>query len=64
MIVDTDVLIWVTRGNHKAAEFLDGLDEIFISAVTYIELLQGAHNKKEIATWDETLEMFQTVRLG
>ena len=50
MLVDTDVLIWVSRGNKKAIEYLDQIEQIFISDVTYMELIQGLRiNKKQIA---------------
>ena len=37
MLVDTDVLIWYLRGHQGAAQFLDGLAELALSA-TYMEL--------------------------
>lgn len=48
MLIDTDVLIWYFRGNEKAKILLDKLGPFSISAVVYIELLQGAHNKTEL----------------
>lgn len=48
MIFDTDVLIWVLRGNAKAARVLDRTEKRAISVVTYMELLQGARDKHEI----------------
>ena len=48
MLVDTDVLIWYLRGNTKAANTLERIDDIAISAVTYIELVQGMRNKNEL----------------
>ncbi len=48
MIVDTDVLIWYMRGNKKAYDTIEKLDSFYISVVTYIELVQGMRNKKEL----------------
>ncbi|MBN2560321.1 MAG: type II toxin-antitoxin system VapC family toxin [Phycisphaerae bacterium] len=48
MIFDTDVLIWVLRGNARAAKAVDASAARSISVVTYMELLQGARNKREI----------------
>jgi predicted nucleic acid-binding protein len=48
MIIDTDVLIWYMRGNEKAYEIIENFNSFFISVVTYIELVQGMRNKKEL----------------
>ncbi len=48
MIVDTDVLIWYLRGNKKAVTALNNRSGILISVVSYIELIQGVRNKKEL----------------
>ena len=47
MLFDTDVLIWALRGSKKAAEEIDANENRFISAVNYMELMQGARNKRE-----------------
>ena len=47
MLFDTDVLIWAMRGSVKAANVIDDDGSRFISAVTYMELMQGARNKRE-----------------
>ncbi len=49
MLVDTDVLIWYLRGNPKAKKAIQKLNGFFISVVTYMELIQGMRNKKELA---------------
>ena len=48
MIFDTDVMIWAFRGNTKALDAIDAATERAISAVTYMELLQGVRNKQEL----------------
>ena len=48
MIFDTDVMIWAFRGNAKALDAIDASAERSISSVTYMELLQGVRNKKEM----------------
>jgi len=48
MLFDTDVLIWVLRGNAKAAKAVDNESSRGISIVTYMELLQGARDKAEM----------------
>ena len=63
MLVDTDVLIWISRGNEKAIEILDSIDSILISDITYMELIQGALNKREANSIDKTLEYMDIKRL-
>ena len=48
MLVDTDVLIWLTRGHPGAAARLRQPGQRRISAVTYMELAQGCRNKSEL----------------
>ncbi|MBP1769102.1 MAG: hypothetical protein H6P98_3217 [Candidatus Aminicenantes bacterium] len=50
MLFDTDVLIWLFRGNARSAEVVGGEAERQISIVTYMELIQGARDKPEART--------------
>lgn len=45
MIFDTDIFIWVQRGNQKAADLIERARERHLSIQSYMELLQGATNK-------------------
>lgn len=47
MMFDTDVLIFVQRGNTKAARLIDQTEERKISVQTILELLQSARNKEQ-----------------
>jgi len=48
MLVDTDVLIWYLKGNENAYQVIENSSNFFISVVTYMELVQGMRNKKEL----------------
>ena len=49
MLIDSDVLVWLTRGHVGAAQRLHALPAWRISAVTYIELAQGCRDKVDLA---------------
>ena len=48
MVIDTDVIIWYMKGNEKAYKALENSKNFFISVITYMELVQGMRNKKEL----------------
>lgn len=48
MLIDSDVLVWLTRGHSGAAARLRQLSAWSISTVTYIELAQGCRNNSEL----------------
>jgi len=60
MIVDTDVLVWYLRGNARAAEALAAAGRFRISAVTYMELVQGMRNKDELRHFRTALRAWGT----
>lgn len=47
MLFDTDIFIWIQRGNTGAANLIEGTGKRYLSSYTYLELLQGAANKKQ-----------------
>ncbi len=47
MIFDTDIFIWIQRGNEKAAALVEEQLERYLSIQTYMELLQGAQDKSQ-----------------
>jgi len=59
MLVDTDVLIWNLRGNAAAAQRLDDAPGFWLSAVTYMELVQGMRNKQELRQLRQALIYWQ-----
>ena len=48
MIIDTDVIVWELRGNEKAKKIIHDNIPFSISVITYIELIQGMRDKKEM----------------
>lgn len=47
MIYDTDIFIWVQRGNEKAARLMEKDENRYLSIQTYMELMQSASNKAQ-----------------
>jgi predicted nucleic acid-binding protein len=47
MLFDTDIFIWVQKGNASAALLMETSEERYLSVQTYMELLQSAQNKKQ-----------------
>ena len=60
MLIDTDVLIWMTRGHAGAAAKLQTITPWRISAVTYMELSQGCRNKEELTRIKNGLALCHT----
>ena len=48
MLYDTDVLVWAIRGSKKAADVINRDNERIISAISYMELMQGSRNNREL----------------
>lgn len=49
MPIDSDVLVWRTRGHAGATRRVRAMGRWRISVVTYMELAQGCRNKLELA---------------
>ena len=60
MLIDTDVLIWYLRGNQQAYDVIENLHGFSISVVTYMELVQGMRNKKELICLRQALRGWNT----
>ena len=56
MIIDTDILIWYLRGNDKAKKVVEANIPFTISAVTYMELIQGMKNKEEFRIFQKQIQ--------
>jgi len=56
MLIDTDVLIWYMLGNRKALDEIEKHKNFSISVVTYMELVQGMRNSKELTALRKALK--------
>lgn len=63
-LIDTDILIDISKGNNKAVEFIDTLNYIKISVISAMELVVGARNKKEITTIEEFLSQYERLHIN
>jgi len=57
-LLDTDVIIWYLRGNKNAYDLIHSLNVFAISAVTYMELVQGMRDKAELRQLKRTLKQW------
>lgn len=63
-LVDTDVLIDVSRNNQAAIDFLDKLNDSWsMSIITALELIVGARDKKEVAQIDQLVGAYSAIPL-
>ena len=66
VIVDTDILIDIGRGNERAIAYLESLESskgLAVSAVTYMELLVGCENKREQQAVKRFVRRFEVIAL-
>lgn len=57
MIFDTDVLIWLFRGNAHAIRAVERASERLISLVSVMELYQGARSRAELRSIADFLRL-------
>jgi predicted nucleic acid-binding protein len=66
IIIDTDILIDVGRGDQTAIDCLQRIEQQFqlaISVVTQMELIVGCRNKVELNKLEKFLQYFQCLKL-
>jgi predicted nucleic acid-binding protein len=57
MIFDSDIAIWILRGDARAMKFAQGFspEERLLSVVSHLELLQGCRHRREQQDLEELL---------
>ena len=64
VLIDTDVLIWLARGNPNAHRVIAALADWSVSAVSYMELVQGCRNKTELKALQKAFKSSQDTVLA
>jgi hypothetical protein len=67
VLVDTDILIDVSRNVSKSITYFQNLDEqfdIIISAVVEMELITGCRNKSELRMIDRFLNRYEIIKIN
>jgi predicted nucleic acid-binding protein len=57
-LIDTDVIIDVSRRNAAAANFVDSLENVEISIITALELIAGARNQRDADGIDSLIKTY------
>lgn len=62
MILDTNILIEILKGNSKIVNFLHEIDLNYsISSITAMELYYGARDKKELSALKKFIDLFEVM---
>ena len=56
-LFDTDVVIWMIRGNRAAAAVINDTSSRALSAVSYMEYLHGARDAQEVRAFKKYLDV-------
>src|SRR5260370_5685116 len=62
-LIDTDVMIDLSRENAEAASYLDSLNDPAISIVTAQELIVGARNKRDLSAIDSLVSAYRVIHI-
>lgn len=67
-LLDTTILIDLSRGKSEAADFVDNErragTELFVSVISAMELIVGCRNKAEVAKAEKLIADFKLVQLN
>ena len=64
-LIDTDVLIEISRGSEAAADFIDNLhDDVFIARISAMELIIGARDRRDQNAIEKFISIFQLAELS
>lgn len=64
VILDTNILIEILKGDQKTIQIVKQFDRHYISAITAMEIYFGALNKKELIKLKQFISLFDVVALN
>lgn len=64
LLIDTDVLVDLSRNNERAIEWIDRLDDDWALSAVTTELISGAKNRREVELIDQLLAVYETIPLN
>ena len=62
-LIDTDVMIDLSRENADAADYLDSLQDPAISIITAQELIVGARDKQDLYAIDSLVSTYRAIHI-
>jgi hypothetical protein len=62
-LIDTDVMIDLSRGNAGAAGYVDALSDPAISIITAQELIVGARDKRDLHAIDSLVSAYHVIHI-
>ena len=63
-LIDTDILIDVSKGNNKALLFLSSLENASVSIINSMELIVGARNHAEKSEIEKFLSQYSFIYIN
>jgi predicted nucleic acid-binding protein len=61
-LVDTNIIVDFTRGNAKAADYLDSIgDACLLSSITALELIAGDRSQREVMDLDIMISAYDQI---
>src|SRR6266852_9738253 len=63
-LIDTDVMVDVSRRNADAANYVDSLPDAWIAIITAQELIVGARDKRDVAGIDSLIAAYPVAHIN
>jgi len=64
ILLDTNILIEILKGNQETISRVESIDNIAISAISAMELYYGAFNKAEVKKLENFMTLFEIIDLN